>query len=258
MTIRRLIIPAPAGGGPVTHTTTGVLSGQGTSITGTAAYIAIHSTSGVLQGASGGGLAGSAARFRAMASTGALAGSGASISGTAARSAVGVHDAGGALQATGASIAGTAAHIAIHGTSGSLQGPGAIIAGLAAGPIVVTNTYGGGGGTGGNKGWDKAEWARKKEFDESIAGSLKEALTPAERLEVAQEIAPEASPEKLQKIAETLTPKVSKAVDLAPPKSSAAVEPDEDEERSVELLLEEDYAGLHLLLPILQKALRSL
>jgi len=133
--------------------------------------------------------------------------------------------------------------------SGSAQGNG---------EVLTDNTYGGGGGAGGNKGWSRVEWSKKKAFEEQIGASLKEALTPAERIELAQEAAPAASPAKLRKFTETLTPKAAKPLALAPPKSLAVVEPDEDEERSVELLLEEDYAGLHLLLPLVQKALRSL
>ena len=39
-----------AAAGPVTHATSGDLTGQGSSIAGTAAHIAIHATSGTLTG----------------------------------------------------------------------------------------------------------------------------------------------------------------------------------------------------------------
>lgn len=85
--------------GPVTHATTGALTGQIGSVAGSATHVAIHGTSGAFTGQLG-SVAGSAARKRAMASSGALTGQIGSISGAAARAAAAVtHAASGILTA---------------------------------------------------------------------------------------------------------------------------------------------------------------
>jgi len=113
------------------HSTSGALTGQGSTVAGTAAHIAKHATSGALTGP-GSTVAGTAARTRAHPTSGALSGPGAVVAGTAARTSPGIHATTGALIGQGAVVVGTAAHIAKHATSGALVGPGATLAGTAA------------------------------------------------------------------------------------------------------------------------------
>lgn len=119
-------------GGAVTHAATGVLTGPGSTIAGTAAHKAKHTATGALTGP-GSTIAGTARRFRAHPSSGAITGPGSSISGTARR--FRKHTGSGVLSGPGALIVGAASR---HGTatshtaSGSLVGQGAIIVGIAA------------------------------------------------------------------------------------------------------------------------------
>ena len=97
-----------AAGGAVTHATTGALTGQGSTVAGTAAHIAKHATSGALSG-QGSTVAGTAAHIAKHATSGALAGAGAVIAGTAARVASPVtHTTIGVLTGQGSSLQGSA------------------------------------------------------------------------------------------------------------------------------------------------------
>jgi len=101
-----------------THATTGVLTGAGAAVVGSAARIGLYPTSGVLTGA-GGLIVGTAALYKAHATSGVLAGTGAIIVGVAARS-------GG---------------ITSHDTTGILTGAGSLIVGYASnGLVYVTST----------------------------------------------------------------------------------------------------------------------
>lgn len=164
-----------AGTGPVTHATTGALTGDIGSVAGTAAHIAIHGTTGSLTGqlgsvagtaarfrafdASGalsgqlGDVAGVAARFRAFPTSGALTGQGSSVVGAADRSgSPASHDTAGALVGDPSALAGVAAHIAIHGASGTLAGQGSAIAGTAA-RAAITATVARPSSDTSNSGW---------------------------------------------------------------------------------------------------------
>ena len=110
------------------HAATGALTGQGSTIVGSANRTRVHSTSGVLTG-QGSLLSGSARRFRAHTCTGALAGAGSAINGAVNRTRV--HAATGALNGQGSAIAGSAQHIAKHQASGVLVGQGSIVVGSA-------------------------------------------------------------------------------------------------------------------------------
>jgi hypothetical protein len=92
-----------------THSSTGALTGPGTTIAGTATRFRAHPSTGALTGP-GSSVAGTAVRFRAHPSSGALTGPGSVIAGTAARSGSPVtHPSSGALVGPGASISGQAA-----------------------------------------------------------------------------------------------------------------------------------------------------
>ncbi|MDD4242743.1 MAG: LamG domain-containing protein [Bacilli bacterium] len=121
------LLPA-SGGGPVEHTTTGVLTGAGAEVAGSAVHNALHTTTGVLTGA-GAEVAGSANRTHVHPSTGILTGAGASVAGSANRTHV--HPSTGVLTGAGAEVAGSAVHNALHTTTGVLTGAGAEVAGSA-------------------------------------------------------------------------------------------------------------------------------
>jgi hypothetical protein len=121
-----------ASGGPVTHATSGALTGQGSTVAGTAAHIAVHGTSGALTGQIG-SIAGTATRFRSMSSSGALVGQGSTIVGSAARAGGATsHDTSGALTGQGSTLSGTAARFRAFTSSGVLTGQGSVIVGTAA------------------------------------------------------------------------------------------------------------------------------
>jgi hypothetical protein len=90
-------------------------------------------------------LAGSAARFRAFSTSGVLTGQGAAVTGSAERigSAV-THDTTGALSGQGSTVAGTSARFRAFATSGVLTGQGSVIDGSAArvGAAVTHDTSG--------------------------------------------------------------------------------------------------------------------
>lgn len=118
--------------GATTHAATGVLTGPGSTIAGTAAHKAKHTATGALTGP-GSTIAGTARRFRAHPSSGAITGPGSSIAGTARR--FRKHTGSGVLSGPGALIVGAASRhgtATSHAASGVLVGQGAIIAGIAA------------------------------------------------------------------------------------------------------------------------------
>ncbi|MFA6040540.1 MAG: hypothetical protein WC733_03475 [Methylophilus sp.] len=111
------------------HPTSGALSGQGASIAGTANNFKVHTTSGTLS-AQGASIIGSANNFTVHPSTGTLNGQGSEIVGSAERTTPsGSHDSSGTLSAQGSSITGSATNFTVHATSGTLQGQGAAIVG---------------------------------------------------------------------------------------------------------------------------------
>ena len=150
MPIRYLILPDDAGG-PVTHTTSGALTGPGSSLAGTADHKTLHATSGALvgQGSTLSGAAvhphtttgvltgpgsiivGTAARLNSHATSGALVGPGSALAGVAERSSPGIHATTGALVGSGSSLAGTATRFALHTSSGVLVGPGSVVSGAS-------------------------------------------------------------------------------------------------------------------------------
>jgi len=101
--------------GALVHVTTGVLTGPGSSVVGTAAHIAVHGTTGVLTGA-GSAIVGTAAHIATHPTSGVLTGAGAAIVGAAARSGSG----------------GTT-----HITTGVLTGPGGQIVGYVSNGLIV-------------------------------------------------------------------------------------------------------------------------
>lgn len=122
---------APFASAPVsalTHATTGVLTGSGTTLSGSASRFRAFDTTGSLTGP-GSTLSGSASRFRTFDTTGALAGSGSTVTGTAAR--FRAFDTSGALNGPGAIIVGSAAHNVTHSATGVLTGLGAEVVGTA-------------------------------------------------------------------------------------------------------------------------------
>jgi hypothetical protein len=133
---QRLVLPVNVGGA-VTHGTTGVLTGQGSTIVGSAARLRDHPTSGTLTGP-GSSIVGSAARTRQHSTAGALPGLASIITGNALHSAL--HTTTGLLVGPGSVITGNAARsgvAVIHDTSGALIGPGSQISGVASIPPFV-------------------------------------------------------------------------------------------------------------------------
>ena len=137
-------LEAPDPPAAVTHATDGALTGQGSSVAGTAARAAgavTHATDGALTG-QGSAVAGTAARTRQHATDGALAGQSTTLSGSAARTRQ--HATTGALDGQGAALAGAAERTRLHATTGALDGQGASIVGAAArvGGAVTHDTSG--------------------------------------------------------------------------------------------------------------------
>lgn len=121
-----------AGGGPVTHATTGALTGSGAAVAGSANHAALHTTTGSITGA-GASVQGSSTRFRAFTSTGSLSGIGASVAGVAQHNIP--HVSTGALSAQWANVTGAAARnvsAVTHATTGAATGPGATLSGASA------------------------------------------------------------------------------------------------------------------------------
>lgn len=115
-----------------THATSGAPTGQGTTLIGSAAHIAIHGSTGSLAGP-GSAAAGTAARVRAFAASGALNGTGAVVSGGSAR--LRAFGTSGELGGSIALIDAASDHIGSsvsHATDGTLNGEGSHIAGSVA------------------------------------------------------------------------------------------------------------------------------
>lgn len=125
------------------HATTGVLTGQGSTVAGTAARVAgpvTHATTGVLTGP-GTTVTGSATRFRVMATSGALTGPGSTVVGTAARSGGTVeHATSGVLTGPGTTVAGSASRFRAFATSGALVGQIGSVSGSADSATVRTSS----------------------------------------------------------------------------------------------------------------------
>lgn len=111
------------------HASSGALTGPGSTIAGTAAHIAKHAATGALTG-QGSAVTGSAKRFRAHSASGTLAGPGSTVSGAATR--FRAHPSSGALTGSGSAVAGSATRFRAHAASGALTGSGAEIVGSAA------------------------------------------------------------------------------------------------------------------------------
>ena len=114
---RRFFLGAAAGA--ATHPSTGVLTGAGSTVAGTATHLALHTT------------------------TGALTGPGSSVVGAA----VHPHTTTGVLTGAGSTVAGTATHGAVHETTGTLTGPGSTVAGSALHPHTTAGVLTGSGST---------------------------------------------------------------------------------------------------------------
>jgi len=145
----RAITPQATGGmGPlnVTHTTTGVLTGQGSTIVGSADHKAKHTTTGVLTGQAS-TIVGAAKRFITHVTSGVLTGQSSSVVGSAAHKAK--HTTTGVLTGQASSISGTSVHNAKHTTTGALIGQSSAIAGVSVNGTAVTPVLGAGGGGGG-------------------------------------------------------------------------------------------------------------
>ncbi len=132
----RTIFVDQAGAGAATHTTTGALTGPGTTVAGTAAHLTLHTTTGALTGP-GATAAGTADHLTLHTTTGALTGQSATVAGTSVHTPLG-HATTGVLTGQGAVVAGTAAHQ--HATTGVLTGPGATVAGTATHFALHTTT----------------------------------------------------------------------------------------------------------------------
>jgi len=117
--------------GPVTHATTGALTGQIGSIVGSAARVGgavTHATTGALTG-QGSTVAGTATRTRQFATSGTLTGQGSTLAGSARHNIP--HPATGTLTGPGSSLAGSAARTRAFATSGVLAGQQAAVVGSA-------------------------------------------------------------------------------------------------------------------------------
>lgn len=123
-------------GASVSHATSGTLAGQLGSVVGAASNFTPHATSGVLAGP-GASLAGASTNFRAFATSGALTGQGSAVTGAALYSRK--HTTDGVLSGSNAIIVGSADvqpfAAPVHDTSGALEGSGAVIVGEAD-PVV--------------------------------------------------------------------------------------------------------------------------
>jgi len=114
-------------GGPPSHGTTGALSADFATVSGTAAHSTLHSTSGAL-GSQAATLSGTATHLTLHTTTGILSAQASTITGSAAHQ----HAATGALAAQAATVAGSAAHLTLHATTGALSAQSSTIAGAAA------------------------------------------------------------------------------------------------------------------------------
>jgi hypothetical protein len=106
----------------------GALTGQIGSVAGTAAHVAKHATTGALVGQIG-SVAGTASSATARASSGALVGPGSVVAGSAVHNVP--HASSGALAGQGSAVAGAASRAVAHNASGAIDGPGSEITGSA-------------------------------------------------------------------------------------------------------------------------------
>lgn len=115
----------------VTHATTGTLTGQIGSVSGTAQHNIPHPTSGTLTG-QGSSITGSATSFSKFSTSGALTGQGSSVVGSADREAAVIpHVTDGTLVGQGSTVSGSATRYRQFATSGVLTGQGSVITGDA-------------------------------------------------------------------------------------------------------------------------------
>jgi hypothetical protein len=115
----------------ITHATTGTLTGQLGSISGSAKLNKPHPTSGTLTGQIG-SVSGSATRFRVFSTSGNLTGQGSTITGDADRaSGIVTHTTDGTLVGQGSTVSGSAKRFRAFNTSGSLTGQGSTVVGSA-------------------------------------------------------------------------------------------------------------------------------
>jgi hypothetical protein len=112
----------------ITHATTGTLTGQIGSVSGSAKLNKPHTTSGTLTGQIG-SVSGSASRFRTFSTSGTLSGQLGSISGSARLNIP--HPTSGTLTGQDSSIVGSATRFRAFSTSGTLSGQGSIVTGNA-------------------------------------------------------------------------------------------------------------------------------
>jgi hypothetical protein len=110
------------------HATTGVLTGQSSTVAGTSAHIARHTTTGALTGP-GSTIAGSASRFRQFATSGTLTGPGSTVTGSSTR--FRQFTTSGTLTGPGSTVTGSASRFRQFATSGTLTGPGSTVTGSA-------------------------------------------------------------------------------------------------------------------------------
>jgi hypothetical protein len=124
--------------GRVPHTTTGALTGPGSTLSGTATHstVVAHATTGALTGA-GATIVGTAQHRHKC--TGVLVGPGSTLSGTAAHR----HRGSGVLVGPGSVIVGAAAHR--HKGVGVLTGPGSTLSGVADHPHTTSGVLAGAG-----------------------------------------------------------------------------------------------------------------
>ena len=152
---------------PVTHATTGTLTGPGSTVVGSASNFTSHATSGVLTGpgstvdgsaaragatvthattgvltGQGSTVVGSASSATTRASSGVLIGPGSTIVGSAARTRA--HPSTGVLVGAGSTVVGSASSATTRPSSGVLVGPGSVIVGSASrtGSTVTHDTSG--------------------------------------------------------------------------------------------------------------------
>lgn len=114
-------------GGPPSHGTTGALSADFATVSGTAAHSTLHSTSGAL-GSQAATLSGTATHLTLHTTTGILSAQASTITGSAAHQ----HATTGNLSAQAAALAGAANHATLHATTGALSAQSSTIAGAAA------------------------------------------------------------------------------------------------------------------------------
>lgn len=120
-------------GGPPSHGTTGALSADFATVSGTAAHSTLHSTSGAL-GSQAATLSGTATHLTLHTTTGILSAQASTITGSAAHQ----HATTGNLSAQAAALAGAANHATLHATSGALSSQAASITGAAQRQHVTT------------------------------------------------------------------------------------------------------------------------